>query len=162
KGDHHIGNDTLSARYSYTRQDQSSPFAGGQQTTSIPGFGVNTSGTIHLASLGYTKVLSPASIDEFRVGFSRNASTSANQVGPQAATYGFNTGWPAGSPLGLGNIPNLTMAGGLVSNGGSISNLGSNNNNPGGLAQNTLQFIDHFSHTSGRHEWKFGIDMRNI
>jgi hypothetical protein len=62
----------------------------------------------------------------------------------------------------LGNIPNLTMAGGLVSNGGSISNLGSNNNNPGGLAQNTLQFIDHFSHTSGRHEWKFGTDIRNI
>jgi hypothetical protein len=162
KGDRHIGSDTLTARYSYTRQDEFSPFAGGQQTTSIPGFGVTSSGNIHLVSIGYTKIVNPASVNEFRVGFSRNTSTSANQVGPQASTYGFNTGWPAGSPLGLGNIPNLTMAGGLVSNGGSISNLGSNNNNPGGLAQNTLQFIDHFSHTTGKHEWKFGTDIRNI
>jgi hypothetical protein len=162
KGDRRIGNDTLTARYSFAKSTVFSPFAGGQQTTSIPGFGVNSDGTSHLASIGYTKILSAVSLNEFRLGFSRSTSTSINQLGPQAATYGFNTGWAAGSADNLGNMPNLTMAGGLVSNGGSISNLGSNNNNPGGLWQNTLQVVDHFSHTSGRHEWKVGSDIRNV
>jgi hypothetical protein len=60
KGDRRIGSDTLTARYSYTRQDEFSPFAGGQQTTSIPGFGVTSSGNIHLASIGYTKIRHPS------------------------------------------------------------------------------------------------------
>ena len=162
KADHHIGNDSLTFRYSHTTFTVFSPFAGGQQTTAIPGFGIDNTGTTHLASIGYTKMLSAASLNEFRIGFSRNTALTINQLGPQAATYGFNTGWGAGSPFNLGNMPNLTMSGGLVSGGGSISNLGSNNNNPGGLWQNTLQFIDHFSHTSARHEWKVGMDIRNI
>ena len=163
KIDRRVGaNDTLTMRYSYTSSSQFQPFAGGQQTTAIPGFGVINNGSTDLASLSYTKILSAASLNEFRLGYSRSAGLSYNQLGPQAATYGFNTGWAPNSPLNLGNIPNLTMAGGLVSNGGSISNLGSNNNNPGGLWQNTIQVVDHFSHTTGRHEWNFGFDIRNI
>jgi hypothetical protein len=162
KADHHIGNDSLTVRYSHTTTTVFAPFAGGQQTTAIPGFGVDNTGSTHLASIGYTKMISAASLNEFRIGYSRNTGLSINQLGPQAATFGFNTGWSAGSPFNLGNMPNLTMSGGLVSGGGSISNLGSNNNNPGGLWQNTLQFIDHFSHTSARHEWKAGLDIRNV
>ncbi len=163
KIDRRVGaNDTLTMRYSYTSSSQVQPFAGGQQTTAIPGYGVINNGSTDLASLSYTKILSAASLNEFRLGYSRSAGLSYNQLGPQAATYGFNTGWAPNSPLNLGNIPNLTMAGGLVSNSGSISNLGSNNNNPGGLWQNTIQVVDHFSHTTGRHEWKFGFDIRNI
>jgi hypothetical protein len=163
KIDHHVGNsDMLTGRYSYTTSHSVAPFSGGQQTTAIPGFGIISDSTTHLGSIAYTKVLSARSLNEFRVGFSRNTGISANQVGPQAAAYGFNTGWAAGSPMGLGNIPNLTMAGGLVSNSGSISNLGSNNNNPGGVWQNTLQFTDSFSHTTARHNLKFGADIRNV
>lgn len=161
KADRHFGNDSLSARYSFAISSIAAPFAGGQQTTAIPGFGVNTDSTTHLASIAYTKMLSAVSLNEFRVAYSRNTGETVNQLGPQAATYGFNTGWAPNSPFNLGNMPNLTMAGGLVSNGGSISNLGSNNNNPGGVWQNVLQFVDHYSHTSGRHEWKFGTDIRN-
>jgi Carboxypeptidase regulatory-like domain/TonB-dependent Receptor Plug Domain len=162
KVDHHIGTHTFTVRYSYTRSDIFAPFAGGQQTTAIPGFGVNNSGTTQLASIGYTKMLTPATFNEFRLGYSRNTGKSINQLGPQAADFGFNTGWAPGSPFNLGNMPNLTMSGGLVSNGGSISNLGSNNNNPSGVFQNTLQFIDYLSHTTSRHELKFGFDIRNI
>lgn len=163
KLDHHLGaNDLITARYSYTRSSQVAPFSGGQQTTAIPGYGVINSGSIDLASLGYTRFFSTSSFNEFRLGFQRNTGLTYNQAGPQAATYGFNTGWPAGSPFNLGNIPNFTMAGGLVSNGGSISNLGSNNNNPGALYQNTLQFVDHFTHLTARHTMVFGTDIRNI
>ncbi|HZU21676.1 MAG TPA: hypothetical protein VE998_02520, partial [Terriglobales bacterium] len=162
KADRRIGNDTLTARYSYAVSTILAPFSGGQQTTAIPGYGVTNDNTSHLASLGYTKIISPVSLNDVRLGFTRNTGLSVNQAGPQASTYGFNTGWAAGSPFNLGNLPNLTMSGGLVSNGGSISNLGSNNNNPGGLWQNTVQLVDHYAHTSGRHEWKVGGDIRNV
>ncbi|PYT97819.1 MAG: hypothetical protein DMG38_18280 [Acidobacteria bacterium] len=155
-------NDTITARYSYTRYNIFNPFTPGQETTAIPGYGGFDTGGTHLFSAGYTRILSASSLNEFRLGFTRNTDSQYNEKGPQAATYGFNTGWPANSPLNLGNIPNLTMAGGLVSGGGAFSNLGSNNNNPTASAQNTIQVIDHFSRTTARHEWKFGTDIRNV
>jgi len=163
KVDHRFtSNDSLSARYSYTSFSVFNPFAPSQETTAIPGYGSFDNGGTQLASIGYTKILGPFSLNEFRLGFSRTTDDTFNQAGPQAATFGFNTGHPANSPLNLGNIPNLTLAGGLVSGGGAFSNLGSNNNNPSGFSQNTLQFIDHFSHITPRHEWKFGADIRNV
>jgi len=154
-------NDTITGRYSYSRYHIFNPFAPGQETTAIPGYGAFDDGSTHLFSVGYTKIFSPASLNEVRLGFARNTDNEFNQAGPQAATYGFNTGWPANSPSNLGNIPNLTMAGGLVSGGGAYSNLGSNNNIPTASDQNVIQVIDHFSHTTARHEWKFGTDIRN-
>jgi outer membrane receptor protein involved in Fe transport len=163
KVDHRMAaNDMLTVRYSYTSFNIFNPFAPGQETTAIPGYGSFDKGGTHLASIGYTKILGPSSLNEFRIGFSRNTDSTFNQAGPQAATYGFNTGWPANSPLNLGDVPNLTMAGGLVSGGGAFSNLGANNNNPSASEQNNVQFIDHFSHTTARHEWKFGTDIRNV
>jgi outer membrane receptor protein involved in Fe transport len=163
KVDHRLrGNDLVTVRYSYARYNIFNPFAPGQETTAIPGYGSFDKGGTHLASIGYTRILGASSLNEFRFGFSRNTDQSYNQAGPQAATYGFNTGWPANSPLNLGDMPNLTMAGGLVSGGGAFSNLGANNNNPTASFQNTLQFIDHFSHTMARHEWKVGVDIRNV
>jgi len=155
-------NDLLTVRYSYTRFDIFNPFAPGQETTAIPGYGSFDKGGTHLASIGYTKILGASSLNEFRFGFARNTDKTFNEAGPQAATYGFNTGFAANSPLNLGDIPNLTMAGGLVSGGGAFSNLGANNNNPTSSAQNTIQVIDHFAHTTARHEWKFGTDIRNV
>lgn len=155
-------NDTLTGRYSYTRYNIFNPFTPGQETTAIPGYGGFDYGGTHLFSIGYTRIISAASLNEARLGFARNTDSQYNQAGPQAATYGFNTGWGPNAPLNLGNIPNLTMAGGLVSGGGAFSNLGSNNNVPTASAQNVIQVIDHFSHTTARHEWKFGADIRNV
>lgn len=154
--------DSLSARYSLTETGVFDPFAPGQEVTSIPGYGINTSDTNHLASLAYTKAFGADKLNEFRFGFTRVTDVSSNQVGPQAADYGFNTGWPAGSPLGLGNIPDITFAGGFVSNGGSTTNLGGTDNNPGGDWQNTLEWIDNFSYSRGLHAFKFGVDVQNI
>lgn len=155
-------NDTLTGRYSYTRYNIFNPFTPGQETTAIPGYGGFDYGGTHLFSIGYTRIISASSLNEFRVGFARNTDSQYNQAGPQAATFGFNTGWGPNAPLNLGNIPNLTMAGGLVSGGGAFSNLGSNNNVPTASAQNVIQVIEHFSHTTARHEWKFGADIRNV
>jgi hypothetical protein len=163
KADHQLdASDNLALRYSCTRADLFFPFVPGQGGTTIPGYGVITSNTNHLASISYTRILSPASLNEFRFGFTRVTDLNVNEKGPQADTFGFATGHAANSPLNLGNIPNITFSGGLVSGGGAFSNLGGTINNPSGDWQNTLQFIDNFSHTTARHTMKFGLDIRNI
>jgi hypothetical protein len=163
KIDHRFGaNDTLTSRYSYTGASVFYPFTPGQGVTDIPGYGIFTDLTSHLGSLGWTHILNPHMLNEFRFGFTRATDITHNQPGPQAADYGFNTGWAAGSPLGLGNIPNITFSGGFVSAGGAVSNLGGTIENPSGNWQNTLQFIDNFSYSHGHHSFKFGGDARNI
>jgi outer membrane receptor protein involved in Fe transport len=162
KIDHHLSNGILTARYSYAGATIFYPYQPGQGTTAVPGYGVNDSETSQLLALGYTRYISPTTLNEFRFGFTRVTSFTFNQAGPQAATYGFNTGWPANSPLNLGNMPNITFSGGLVSGVETISNLGSTGNNPSGNWTNTLQWVDNFSHVTPRHEWKFGGEVRNI
>ena len=152
--------DSLSARYSRTRQDIFFPFTPGQGGTNIPGYGVNDNGADHLVAISYTRVLSPRSLNEARVGFTRSNIQLTTQIGPQAATFGFNTGWPAGSPLGLGNIPQLAFSGGFVSGSAAVTNLGGGIDQPNRTAINTHQLIDNFSHTTARHAFKVGGDIR--
>jgi len=163
KVDHRINaSDSVAFRYSHSSSSIFFPFTPGQGVTAIPGYGVNTDNSNHLASISYTRILSPASLNEIRVGFTRVTDLNVNQAGPQAATFGFNTGLGANSPLNLGNIPSITFSGGLVSGGGAFTNLGGTINNPSGDWQNTLQFIDNYSHTTARHNIKFGFDIRNV
>ncbi len=162
KIDHHLEHGMLTARYSYTGATIFFPFQPGQGVTAIPGYGVNDKESTQLASLGYNWFISSANLNEFRFGYMRVTGFTSNQTGPQAATFGFNTGWPAGSPMGLGDIPNITFSGGLVSGVEATSNLGATGNNPAGNWINTLEFVDNFSHVTPRHEWKFGGEVRNI
>jgi hypothetical protein len=162
KLDHQLAKGTLTARYSFTGATIFYPFQPGQGTTAIPGYGVNAKDTTHLGSLGHTWIISPSKLNELRFGFTRVTEDTNNQTGPQAAAYGFNTGYPAGAPTGLGDIPNVTFSGGLVSSVEPYSNLGASGNNPAGNWINTLQWIDNFSYITPRHEWKFGGEVRNI
>ena len=161
KVDHHLRtSDNLSARYSRTRVDTFFPFTPGQSGTNIPGYGVNDNGADHLVAISYTRVLTPRSLNEARIGFTRSNIQLTTQIGPQAATFGFNTGWPAGSLLGLGNIPQLAFSGGFVSGSSAVTNLGGGIDQPNRTAINTYQFVDNFSHTTARHAYKVGGDIR--
>ena len=161
KVDHHLrASDTVSARYSRTRVDTFFPFTPGQSGTNIPGYGVNQSGANQLVALSYTRVISPTTLNEARFGFTRSNIVLATQTGPQAADFGFNTGWAANSPLGLGNIPQLAFAGGFVGGSSSITNLGGGIDQPNRTATNTFQWIDNFSHTTAKHSFKVGADIR--
>ena len=163
KIDHRFDNsDTLSARYSQSRSNTAYPFTPGQSSTSVPGFGTILTGSNELLSLSYTKLFGPHALNEARFGFNRTHELSVNQQGPQAATYGINTGYAAGAPMSVGNIPFITLSGGLVSAGSAVSNLGGSDNNPSGSTINTFQYVDQFSYTSGRHSWKFGTDIRRL
>lgn len=161
KVDHHFGSsDTVSARYSRTRVDTFFPFTPGQGGTNIPGYGVNQDGANQLVALSYTRVISPRTLNEARFGFTRSNILLATELGPQAATFGFNTGWPTNSTLNLGNIPQLAFAGGFVGGSSSITNLGGGIDQPNRTATNTFQWVDNLSHTSARHSFKVGADIR--
>jgi hypothetical protein len=161
KVDHRLrASDNLSARYSRTRADIFFPFTPGQSGTNIPGFGVNDNGANHLVALSYTRVLSPKTLNEARFGFTRSNIQLATETGAQAATFGFNTGWPAGSQLGLGNIPQLAFSGGFVSGSAAVTNLGGGIDQPNRTANNTFQWVDNVSHTTARHSFKLGADVR--
>jgi hypothetical protein len=161
KIDHRLrSSDNLSARYSRTRSDIFFPFTPGQSGTNVPGYGVNDEGANHLVAISYTRVFTPTTLNEARLGFTRTKVQLLTESGPQAADYGINTGWPAGSPLGLGNIPQLSFSGGFVSGSGSVTNLGGAIDQPNRTAINTFQWIDNVSHTTARHVFKVGGDVR--
>jgi len=163
KIDHHLGtSDTLSARYSYTRIDTFFPFTPGQSGTNIAGWGVDQNGPNQLVAVSYTRVINPRTLNEARFGFTRSNVSLVTQTGPQAETYGFNTGYPAGAPLGLGNIPMLAFAGGFVSGSSSVTNLGGGIDQPNRTATNTFQWVDNISHTTARHSFKAGGDVRYV
>jgi hypothetical protein len=163
KVDHHFrGSDTLSARYSRTRVDIFFPFTPGQSGTNVPGYGLNEDGANHLVALSYTRVLSARTLNEARFGFTRSNIGLVTQPGPKAADFGFNTGFAPNAPLSLGNIPMLAFAGGFVSGSSSVSNLGGAIDQPNRTATNTFQWIDNLSHTTARHSFKVGGDIRYL
>lgn len=66
----------------------------------------------------------------------------------------------AGSPLGLGNIPQLAFSGGFVSGSAAVTNLGGGIDQPNRTAISTFQWLDNLSHTTARHAYKAGGDIR--
>jgi len=163
KVDHRLrSSDSLSARYSRARVDIFFPFTPGQSGTNIPGYGVNDNGANHLVALSYTRVISPRTLNEARFGFTRSNISLVTQPGPKAADFGFNTGWTPNAPLSLGNIPQLAFAGGFVSGSSAVSNLGGAIDQPNRTAGNTFQWIDNLSHTTARHAFKVGGDIRYL
>jgi len=163
KIDHRLrDSDNLSARYSRTRADLFFPFTPGQSGTNVPGFGLNNNGANHLVALSYTRVLTPRTLNEARFGFTRSNTQLTTESGPKAATYGFNTGWGPDAPLNLGNIPQLAFSGGFVTGSTAVTNLGGAIDQPNRTAVNTFQWVDNISHTTARHNFKLGGDIRYV
>jgi hypothetical protein len=161
KVDHHLNAaDSLSARFSRTGIDTFFPFTPGQSGTNIAGYGLNQTGSNDLVAISYTRVINPRTLNEARFGFTRSNILLVTQAGPQAATFGFNTGYGAGAPLSLGNIPMLSFSAGFVSGSSAVTNLGGGIDQPNRTVTNTFQWIDNLSHTTARHSFKVGGDIR--
>ena len=161
KVDHHLNAaDSLSVRFSRTGIDTFFPFTPGQSGTNIPGYGLNQTGDNDLVAISYTHVINPRTLNEARFGFTRSNISLVTQAGPQAATFGFNTGFAPGAPLNLGNIPMLSFSAGFVSGSAAVTNLGGGIDQPNRTATNTFQWIDNLSRTTARHTFKVGGDIR--
>lgn len=163
KVDHRLrASDSLSARYSHTGIDTFFPFTPGQSGTNVPGYGLNNEGGNHLVAISYTRVISPRTLNEARFGFTRSLSTLVTQSGPKAEDFGFNTGHAADAPLNLGNIPQIAFSGGFVTGSSAVSNLGGAIDNPSKTAVNTYTVVENISHTTARHSFKLGGDVRYV
>src|SRR5438105_6339154 len=163
KVDHHLNAaDSLSARFSRTGIDTFYPFTPGQSGTNIPGYGLNQTGDNDLVAISYTHVINPRTLNEARFGFTRSNILLVTEAGPQAATFGFNTGFAPGASLNLGNIPMLSFSAGFVSGSAAVTNLGGGIDQPNRTATNTFQWIDNLSRTTARHSFKVGGDIRYV
>ena len=129
------------------------PYPGAVAGASIPGFDALTIGRAQLFSLGDTKIIGSDTVNEFHVGYLRNANIIGQPkggLGVSLASQGFTTG--AGTPgifvqapqfEGVENItfPNFVL-------GVPITNLTQVNN--------TYYLSDGISRSIGSHTLKFG------
>lgn len=129
------------------------PYPGSVAGASIPGFDALTIGRAQLFALGATEVLSPRVVNEFHLGYLRNANVIGQPrggLGVSLASQGFTTG--AGTPgifvqapeyEGVENISFPTFVMGVP-----ITNLTQVNN--------TFYFSDGLSIVAGSHTFKLG------
>jgi hypothetical protein len=110
-------------------------------TAELPVFWTPLPATAHLGSFSEFHTFSPNVNNEFRLAYNRyNNSYSVT-----------NASFP-----GLDMFPNLQF------NDLNALQLGPNPNSPQSTIQNTYQLIDNVSWTKGRHEFKFGGDIRDL
>jgi hypothetical protein len=143
----------LSAYYFFDDYHLDNPYPGQQGGASIPGFDALTFGRAQLVSLGDTKVFVTGTVNEFRVGYLRNANVIGQPkgtLGLSQAAQGFSTstadgGFLAQAPQfeGVENMAFPTFVMGVpITNETQINN--------------TLYLSDTFSEVMGTHTLKFG------
>jgi hypothetical protein len=117
-------------------------------------YGVSEQDLGRNAMISWTHIVSPAIVNEARIGFSRlvtlrvqgNANTNAYD---EAGIGGYN---PTGAALDNGGLPQI--------NPGRYSQIGANNWLPTKEFSNEWDFIENLSVTKGAHSMKFGAEFR--
>jgi Carboxypeptidase regulatory-like domain len=143
----------LSAYYFFDDYSLDNPYPGQQGGASIPGFDALTFGRAQLVSLGDTRVFGTGTVNEFHVGYLRNANVIGQPkgtVGLGQAAQGFSTSTAEGGFLvqapqfeGVENMVFPTFVMGVpITNETQISD--------------TLYLSDIFSKVMGTHTLKFG------
>ncbi len=146
----------LSAYYFFDDYRLDNPYPGAQGGASIPGFDALTTGRAQLITLGDAKVFGTNTVNEFHLGFLRNANVIGEPhggTGVSLASQGFVTG--PGTPgivvqapqfEGVENITFPTFIMGVTITGVNQIN-------------NTLYLNDTVSRVIGAHTIKFGAQL---
>src|ERR1700678_2864066 len=123
----------------YTGTFNPAPFA------SVPGFPSTSKKDYYFLNLGYTRIFTPAILNEFHFVAHRTnflADEPAKQL-------------PTGPQLGIDITPDLaTGPTNIFFDNGFL--IGPSENGPTRLIENTFSWTDAFSWTRGKHNWKFG------
>jgi len=149
--------DTLSAFYVFDDQPQTFPFQilhGASTGGDVPvGSGFSNAQRFQTASLSWVRTISPQVVNEFRFSTNRAATSQANpadKTTPQQ--LGFTTVF-ADDPKGAAPPP-------MFVNG--FFSLGPSPQGPTTLHDTTFQYQDTLSWQHGKHQFKFGADLRWI
>jgi hypothetical protein len=154
KVDQTVGpNNTFSGHYSLFNENRFNPFDPVNAFTSLPGYGSSTFNRGQNIGFNWTHVLSPRWVNEFRLGFNRLRA----QILQQSAGINMSQqlGFPTvlTRPVDLG-YPNVSLL--------AFDGIGEPINYPQDRGDNTFQFVDNVALNSGRHQFKFGADIRRI
>ena len=143
----------LTAYYYFDRFDRVDPYWAGNAPL-YPGFNIDGKGQTHNINLGWTKTLSSASVNEFRLGYFR-LNTTLNRpqggTGVKLSDLGFESG-NGGAPGVFVGTPSVE----------GVPEIDFNNyvigvpSRPNQLIDNLYQVLDNFSKVIGTHTVKFG------
>jgi outer membrane receptor protein involved in Fe transport len=149
KIDHSFNNNNLlTGRYYIGDSDQDFPLAlvGGGL---VPGFDTATPTRVQLISLSYVSTISPAIINEARLGWNRFAegffpqdrSFDPASIGLDSNPGKFNFG-----------LPTITVSG--------LAPIGADKGDPRDRVDTNWHYIDNISWKAGKHDIKFGYEFR--
>jgi len=150
---HAAAGDTLSLHYSIFDEDRFNPFDPVNAFTSLPGYGSYTLNTGQNAGLAWTHVFASSTVNEFRLGFNRMRAGVLQQHSGEDVSS--ELGFPdvLTNPVDLG-VPNVSILG--------FDGIGEPVNYPQDRHDTTVHMADNLSWISGRNQFKFGAEIRDI
>ncbi len=136
--------DFLYGRWSIVKSDNLNP-------GNLPGQERSDFGTQQLASVNYTRTVTPTTVNEFRFGFQKATPESTASAFQEGLNYNTLLGIP-GIPTASAGLPEFTVAGftGITGGGDIVRD------------NQTFQIIDSLSFSRGRHLFKLGFEVRRI
>jgi TonB dependent receptor/Carboxypeptidase regulatory-like domain/TonB-dependent Receptor Plug Domain len=151
-------NDSVFARYVYSQRDRQIPgaFGGVVDGTGTSAFGNQTIDT-HGLVVGWTHVLSPTVVNEFRFSWSQATSDAVQQPFGEAPPSGASIPGSINDPTVAGGLPGITIDG--YFGGSGLGRIGSPDFLPKFQHTNQFEFIDTVSWLRGNHNLKMGVDI---
>jgi hypothetical protein len=149
--DHSIAaSSQLTFRYSFADNSLYEPFTG-PGFPLVPGYGDHVPSRGQNAMIAETHVFTPALLNEIRAGFDRVS------LGVFQQDIGRNVNGQVGLPAISTNPRDLGLTSISVT---GFSPLGDESNNPQHGTTNVYQLTDNLTWVHGRHQAKFGVDLR--
>jgi hypothetical protein len=140
---HATDSDSLYVRYLYQRENFFNVAV--TATSNAAGYPVNVPSLGQSGLIGWTHTFNNRMLNEFRVGYSRNA-----------VQFGSNT---VGSVPLMSNVADAMTSIGFTNS--TLLGFGPASNFPEGRIVNSYQLQDNFSYTKGQHQLKWGANITN-
>jgi hypothetical protein len=147
-------NNTLFGRYSYSQENRFDTFDSFcASANNVPGFGCNTLNGGQQAIIDYIRLFGPTKVNEARMSFTRVRGgifqqNMGNDISTQLGIAGTGR-----NPQDFG-VPLIIPTG--------YDRLGEATNLPQDRHDNTFEWADSFSWTTGKHTFKFGTEIRRF
>ncbi|MEO8361307.1 MAG: TonB-dependent receptor [Vicinamibacteria bacterium] len=151
-------NDSVFARYIYSNRDRQIPgaFGGVIDGTGTSGFGNQKIKTNALV-FGWTHILSPSMVNEFRFSWSKSDSDAVHQAFGLSAPAAATIPGTVTNPVVAGGFPGITIDG--YFGGSGLGRLGSPDFLPKFQHTNQFEFVESLSWLKGNHAFKAGADI---
>lgn len=154
KLDHQAGaNNSFSAHYALFTENRFNPFDPVNAFTNLPGYGSFTLNRGQNLGLTWTRIVTSRRVNEFRFGFNRLGASVLQEHHGQNISQALGFPTVLARPVDFG-YPNVTIL--------AFDGIGEPINYPQDRDSNTLHLSDNLAWNSGRHQFKFGADVRLV